>query len=72
MDFIELLNQRYGLAEVTTTADSSADGDAAAYDVWFKAQVQLAIDDSRPEIPAATARKHFTARRDTLRQRAQG
>ncbi len=64
LDFIEFLNQRYGLAEVTTTAD----GDAAAYDAWFKAQVQQAIDDPRPGIPADAAREHFAARRDALRQ----
>lgn len=50
----------------------AADGDAAAYDAWFKAQVQQAIDDPRPGIPADAAREHFAARRDTLRQQAQG
>jgi hypothetical protein len=73
LDFIEFLNQRYGLAEVATTVVvNSADGDAATYDAWFKAQVQQAIDDPRPAIPAATARKHFAARRDALLQQAQG
>ncbi len=67
LDFIEFLNQRYGLAEATTAAD----GDAAAYDAWFKAQVQQAIDDPRPGIPAAAARDHFAARRDALRQQTQ-
>jgi hypothetical protein len=67
LDFIEFLNQRYGLAETTTTAD----GDAASYDAWFKAQVQQAIDDPRPKIPADAAREHFTARRDILRQQTQ-
>jgi hypothetical protein len=69
LDFIEFLNLRYGLIEATTNA---ADGDAAAYDAWFKAQVQQAIDDPRPGIPADAAREHFAARRDTLRQQAQG
>lgn len=67
LDFIEFLNQRYGLAEATSTAD----GDATAYDAWFKAQVQQAIDDPRPGIPAAAARDYFTARRDALRQQTQ-
>lgn len=67
LDFIEFLNQRYGLAEEAPAAD----GDAAAYDAWFKAQVQQAIDDPRPGIPADTAREHFAARRDALRQQAQ-
>jgi hypothetical protein len=68
LDFIEFLNLRYGLIEATTNA---ADGDAAAYDAWFKAQVQQAIDDPRPGIPADAAREHFAARRDALRQQAQ-
>lgn len=68
LDFIEFLSQRYGLADTTIAA---ADGDAAAYDAWFKAQVQQAIDDPRPGIPADAAREHFAARRDALRQQAQ-
>ena len=66
LDFIEFLNQRYGLAEATT-----ADGDAAAYDAWFKAQVQQAIDDPRPGVPAEAAREHFAARRDALHRQIQ-
>ncbi|MFH1872282.1 MAG: hypothetical protein ABIK82_01680 [Pseudomonadota bacterium] len=64
LDFIEFLNQRYGIAEATTAADS----DAAAYDAWFKAQAQQAIDDPRPGIPADAARERFATRRDALRQ----
>jgi len=67
LDFIEFLNQRYGIAE---TANVSADGDAAAYDAWFKAQVNKAILDPRPGIPAAIAREHFAARRDALRRQS--
>lgn len=67
LDFIEFLNQRYGVTDTTTAAD----GDAAAYDAWFKVQVQQAVDDPRPGIPAAAAREHFAARRDALRQQAQ-
>ena len=67
LDFIEFLNQRYGFAE----ASAMADGNAAAYDAWFKAQVQQAIDDPRPGIPADAAREHFAARRDALRQQTQ-
>jgi hypothetical protein len=63
LDFIEFLNQRYGVIDTTTTAD----GDAATYDAWFKAQVQQALDDPRPGIPAEAAREHFAARRDALR-----
>ena len=68
LDFIDFLNQRYGLADVTILA---ANGDAAAYDVWFKAQVEQAMDDPRPGIPAETAREHFVARRGALRQQYQ-
>ncbi|MDP1612928.1 MAG: DUF2281 domain-containing protein [Sulfuritalea sp.] len=71
LDFIEFLNQRYGLAEATTTVDSAADSDAATYDAWFKAQVQQAIDDPRPGIPADAAREYFAARRDALRHQTQ-
>lgn len=67
LDFIEFLNQRYGLADTT----NAADGEAAAYDAWFKAQVQEAIDDPRPGISADAAREHFATRRDALRQQAQ-
>lgn len=51
----------------TAGTATAADGDAAAYDAWFKAQVQQAIDDPRPGIPADAAREHFAARRDALR-----
>lgn len=67
LDFIEFLNQRYGLVD----ASDAADGDAAAYETWFKVQVQQAIDDPRPGIPADTAREHFASRHDALRQQAQ-
>ncbi len=68
LDFIEFLNQRYG---VTQTMPLDTDGDAATYDAWFMAQVQQAIDDPRPGIPADVARQHFAARRDSLRQQTQ-
>jgi hypothetical protein len=67
LDFIEFLHQRYGFTEATTIAD----GDAAAYDAWFKAQVQQAIDDPRPGIPADAARAHFAARREAMRKQIQ-
>lgn len=67
LDFIEFLSQRHGLAEAATMAD----GDAAAYDAWFKTQVQQALDDPRPGVPAGAAREHFVARRDALRQQTQ-
>lgn len=67
LDFIEFLHQRYGLAEATCATK----GDAAAYDDWFRAQVQQAMDDPRSGITADAARKHFAARRDALWQQVQ-
>lgn len=67
LDFIEFLNQRYGVTETTSVAD----GDAATYDAWFRAQVQQAIDDPRPHIPANDAHEYFSARREALRQKTQ-
>ncbi len=65
LDFIEFLSQRHGVSATTIAA---ADGQAEAYDAWFKAQVQQAMDDPRPGIRAATARAYFAARRAALRQ----
>lgn len=44
--------------------------DAAAYEEWFKRQVQLSIDDPRPSISDEDSRRIFAAKRDALRQRA--
>jgi hypothetical protein len=40
--------------------------DAAAYDKWFREQVQASLDDPRPSIPDATVKKHFAAKRKAL------
>ena len=45
---------------------------AAAYDKWFRAEVQASIDDPRPNVSAETARTAFAAKRDALRARAEG
>ena len=34
-----------------------------AHDVWFRAKVQQALDDSRPDIPDDQAKAHFAGRR---------
>ncbi|WP_411966029.1 hypothetical protein [Mesorhizobium sp. CA7] len=34
-----------------------------AYDVWFRAKVQEALDDSRPDVSDDQAKAHFTERR---------
>jgi DNA-damage-inducible protein J len=36
---------------------------AAEHDVWFRAKVQEALDDSRPDIPHAQVEAHFAKRR---------
>lgn len=43
---------------------------AAAYDMWFREQVQASIDDPRPSIDDDQAREQFAAKRATLAQRA--
>lgn len=42
---------------------------AAAYDKWFREQVQQALDDPRPSIPHAEVKAEFAERRAALRQR---
>ncbi|MNL88130.1 hypothetical protein D3C87_2176610 [compost metagenome] len=44
--------------------------DAAAYEEWFKEQVQIGLDDSRPTVSDEEARRIFAAKRDAIRQRA--
>ena len=43
--------------------------EAAAYDNWFRAQVQASLDDPRPSIPDTEVKAHFAARRDAMRKR---
>lgn len=43
---------------------------AAAYDTWFREQVQASIDDQRPSIDDEQARKRFAAKRAALAKRA--
>ena len=42
---------------------------AAAYDTWFREQVQASIDDQRPSIDDEQARKRFAAKRAALAKR---
>ena len=46
--------------------------EAAAYDKWFRAQVQASIDDPRPSVSDEDARAEFAAKREALRARAAG
>lgn len=43
---------------------------AAAYDTWFREQVQAALEDPRPAVPHEQVKQHFAARRQALRKRA--
>jgi len=42
---------------------------AAAYDAWFRAQVQASIDDPRPSIPGKEVETRFAKKRAVLRER---
>ncbi|EII2810283.1 hypothetical protein LG734_005355 [Salmonella enterica subsp. enterica serovar Java] len=43
--------------------------EAAAYDAWFREQVQASIDDPRPGIPHDAVEAKFAAKREALRKR---
>ncbi|WP_232516611.1 type II toxin-antitoxin system RelB family antitoxin [Thauera sinica] len=43
--------------------------EAAAYDAWFRAQVQASIDDPRPSIPHEEVMAEFAERRAALRKK---
>lgn len=44
--------------------------DAAEHDAWFRAKVQEALDDSRPDVSHKRVEAHFAKRRaDALRRR---
>lgn len=43
--------------------------EAAAYDAWFREQVQASIDDPRPGIPHDEVESRFAAKREALRRR---
>lgn len=42
--------------------------EAAAYDKWFRLEVQESIDDPRPSIPHEEVEAHFQARRARLQE----
>lgn len=43
--------------------------EAAAYDAWFREQIQSSIDDPRPSIPHDTVEARFAEKREALRKR---
>ncbi|MHC8369698.1 antitoxin PaaA2 family protein [Pseudomonas sp. MDT1-85] len=42
--------------------------DKAAYDAWFRAQVQASLDDPRPSIPDEEVRHLKSIKRDKLQK----
>jgi len=42
--------------------------EAAAYNAWFREQVQASLDDPRPSMPDDGARARFATRKAVLRQ----
>ena len=43
--------------------------EAAAYDKWFREQVQASLDDPRPGVPNEEVRQRFADKREALRKR---
>lgn len=41
-----------------------------AHDAWFRAKVQEALDDTRPDVPDEQAETHFAGRRAAARRKA--
>lgn len=55
---------------VTSSERMRRTHEAAAYDKWFRQQVQAAIDDPRASVPDAEVRREFAAKREALRAQA--
>lgn len=43
-----------------------------AHDAWFRAKVQEALQDIRPDVPDEHAETHFSARRSAARRKVAG
>lgn len=73
VDLLDASNYSAGSVTRTIRADSAARmkhaHQAAAYDTWFRAQVQEALDDPRPGIPHAEVMAEFKKKRAALRKR---
>jgi len=76
VDMLDASNHSAGDVTRSKRADSSERmkraHEAAAYDQWFRAQVQEAIDDPRPSIPHEQVMAEFAERRTALLKRAGG
>jgi hypothetical protein len=53
----------------TKMPDDQQPLEKAAYDAWFRAQVQASIDDPRPSIPDEEAKRLMAIKREKLRKR---
>ena len=62
----------FSAADKARSAAKKAAHEAAAYDKWFRGQVQEAIDDPRPSIPYEEVAAEFAGRRAALRKRIAG
>jgi hypothetical protein len=73
VDMLDASNHSAGDPNRSPRADSSERmkraHEAAAYDKWFRAQVQEAIDDPRPSIPHEQVTAEFAERRTALLKR---
>ncbi len=74
VDMLDASNHSAGDVTRSTRADSSERmkraHEAAAYDKWFRAQVQEAIDDPRPSIPHGQVAADWAIERAELLQQA--
>lgn len=74
VDSLDASNHNAGDITSSTRADSSERlkraHEAAAYDKWFRAQVQEALDDPRPGIPHEQVKAEWAAERAELLERA--
>jgi len=55
-------------ATATFMSETQGTGDAA-YDAWFRAEVQAALDDPRPAMPHDEVEAYFASRRDAARRK---
>ncbi|WP_223413712.1 MULTISPECIES: hypothetical protein [unclassified Pseudomonas] len=53
----------------TKIPETQSSREKAAYDAWFRAQVQASLDDPRPSIPDEEARQLMAVKREKLRKR---
>lgn len=74
LDALDASNHSDGDVTRSARADSSKRmkhaHEAAAYDTWFRARVQEALDDPRPSIPHEEVMAEFAERRKALRNKS--